>query len=259
MNILFIGDVVGAPGRKAIRDKLYGIIREFSLDIVIANGENSASGLGMTRQTADDMFDQGVDIITMGNHTWSKSDIFNFIDDDKRVIRPANVSTAWPGRGYTTISVKGVKIAVLNLIGRVGMQPSDCPFVAADKLLEDIKDHEAPDIVILDFHAEATSEKNALARYLDGRISLLVGTHTHIQTADECILPEGTGYITDVGMTGPSNSVIGMEIASSVRRFTNKLPVPYRVADGPYVFSALFASIDDTSGRTVKIERIREF
>ncbi len=259
MNILFIGDIVGAPGRTAVKKKLPGTVSKYSIDLVVANGENTSSGLGLIKQNAEELFDYGIDVITMGNHTWSKKEIFDFIDHEDRIIRPGNVSTNWPGRASTTFDVGGIKTSVINLIGRVGMQPADCPFEAADRMIDDLKAKSKPDIIILDFHAEATSEKSALAHFLDGRISFFAGTHTHVQTADECILPGGTGYITDAGMTGPYESVIGMDINTSVRRFTGKLPVPYRVADGPFVFSAVFAQIDERSGRTVRIERIREY
>ncbi len=258
MNILFIGDIVGAPGRKAVKEILPVISQRFSPDLVIANGENAAAGLGIIWKNAEELFDYGIDIITMGNHTWSKSEIYDFIDDEKRIIRPLNVSDRWPGQGVAVVSVNSIKVAVIDLIGRVSMIPSDCPFDAADGVLEELRSGDDPAVIVVDFHAEATSEKNALARYLDGRISLFAGTHTHVQTADECILPKGTGYITDVGMTGPTESVIGMEINSSIRRFTYKLPVPYRVADGPYIFSAVIASVDEKTGKTLRITRIRE-
>lgn len=257
MNVLFIGDVVGSPGRKVVQENIEKLRRKYDIDLAIANGENAAAGLGITSNTARDLFDYGVDIITMGNHTWSKREIFNFIDDEQRIVRPANVSDNWPGSGYAVVDVFDSKVIVINLLGRVGMHPANCPFDEGDKLVERLKEKYKTNIVIIDFHAEATSEKQAFGRYFDGRVSLVAGTHTHVQTADECILPKGTGYITDAGMTGPISSVIGMDIKSSVKRFTDKLPVPYRVADGPAVFSGLWATIDNDSGLTTHIERIR--
>ena len=257
MNILFIGDIVGAPGRKAVKKHLRPLVNDHMIDLVIANGENAAAGLGITENTARELFDYGVDIITMGNHTWSKSEIFDFIDDETRIIRPDNVSDNWPGKGYAVFKHNGVNVIIIDLMGRVGMGPANCPFDHADKMIKELKREYDTNCVIIDFHAEATSEKYALARYLDGRVSLICGTHTHVQTADECIFPQGTGFITDVGMTGPVNSVIGMDIKSSVRRFTSKLPVHYRVADGDSIFCAVIASIDSEKGISTSIERIR--
>lgn len=259
MNVLFIGDIVGSSGRSAIRNNLQRIKKENNVDLCIANAENSAAGLGITPIVARDLFEAGLDALTMGNHTWSKSDIFNFIDSEPRIARPANVSDQWPGKGYTVITKGEHKLIVINLLGRVGMTPANCPFDRADEMVPDLKQRHNTKMVIIDFHAEATSEKQAFARYFDGRVSLVIGTHTHVQTADECILERGTGFITDVGMTGPVNSVIGMEISSSIKRFVDKLPVPYRVAEGPSIFSAVVAQIDETTGRTLSIKRIREF
>jgi 2',3'-cyclic-nucleotide 2'-phosphodiesterase len=258
LNILFIGDIVGSSGRHAIRDRLPEIRKDYGVQLCIANAENSAAGLGLTPAVARDLFDAGIDALTMGNHTWSKSDIFHIIDQETRIARPANVSDRWPGRGFTVCTVGVHKIVIINLLGRVGMPPADCPFDCASKLIPDLKHRFATNMVIVDFHAEATSEKQAFARYFDGKVSLVLGTHTHVQTADECIFENGTGFITDVGMTGPINSVIGMEVSSSIRRFVDKLPVPYKVADGPSRFSAIVAEIEESSGRTIMIKRILE-
>ncbi|MHB8961772.1 MAG: TIGR00282 family metallophosphoesterase [Saccharofermentanales bacterium] len=258
MNILFIGDIVGSSGRSAIRNNIKRIRNENAIDLCIANAENSAAGLGITPTVARDLFDSGIDALTMGNHTWSKSDIFNFIDSETRIARPANVCENWPGKGYTVAQAGPHKAVIINLLGRVGMNPANCPFDKANEMIPDLKQRYNTKVVIIDFHAEATSEKQAFARHFDGRVSLVVGTHTHVQTADECILERGTGFITDVGMTGPVNSVIGMEISSSVRRFVDKLPVPYRVAEGPSIFSAVVAQIDESTGRATSIRRIRE-
>ena len=259
LNLLFIGDIVGSSGRNAIRDRLPEIRKTHGIQLCIANAENAAAGLGLTPAVARDLFDSGIDALTMGNHTWSKSELFTIIDDESRIARPANVSERWPGRGYTVCTVGRNKLVVMNLLGRVGMPPADCPFDCAATLVPELKQRYATNMLLIDFHAEATSEKQAFARYFDGKVSLVVGTHTHVQTADECIFANGTGFITDVGMTGPVQSVIGMEVSSSIKRFVDKLPVPYRVADGPSCFSAVVAQIDENSGRTTMIRRIREF
>ena len=256
LNIIFIGDVVGTPGKNAVRDNLPSLIKSMDVDLVLANGENAASGLGLNLSSAQDLLDYGVDLISLGNHTWSKSEIFKFIEEEKNIIRPANVSQSWPGHGFTSINTSKGKLSFINLIGRVGMPPANCPFERAIEILEKLDKLGDGHMIIVDFHAEATSEKIALARYLDGKVSLVCGTHTHVQTNDEKKLPKGTGYITDVGMTGPRDSVIGMEIKSSIRRFVDKLPQSYKIADGRPIFNAIFAKIDERSGRTLHIEKI---
>ncbi len=257
MKVLFIGDIVGSSGRKAVREVLPKIRKEYGIGLCAANAENAAAGLGLTPAVAHELFDAGLDVLTMGNHTWSKSEFIPFIESEPRIARPANGALGWPGKGYAAVTAGTGKAVLVNLLGRVGMAPSNCPFECAESLIPDLKRRFGTRILIVDFHAEATSEKQAFARYFDGRVSLVIGTHTHVQTADERIFEKGTGYITDVGMTGPVNSVIGMEINSSIRRFVEKLPVPYRVADGPAVFSAVVAEIDESTGRTLSLERIQ--
>lgn len=256
MNLLFIGDIVGSSGRNVIKDHLSRLRNEYCIDLCIANGENSAGGLGITGSIAKDLYTSGVDIITLGNHTWSKSEIFHYIDSDPNMVRPANGASTWPGRGYAVKNTPVGNVIVINLLGRVGMDPMNCPFEKADQMLDELKKKYQTRMTVIDFHAEATSEKIAFSRYLDGRASLVVGTHTHVQTADECIWERGTGYITDIGMTGPYDSVIGMEIENSVKRFVEKIPVPYQVAKGPSMLSCLFAKIDEKTGQTKEIQRM---
>lgn len=256
MNVLFIGDIVGSSGRLIIKEKLGLLKLKYEIDICIANAENSAAGLGITGSIAKELYSYGIDIITLGNHTWSKSEIFNYIDSDDRMVRPANGAPSWPGKGYCVKSTPYGNVVIINLLGRVGMDPANCPFERADLMLSDLKSKYKTRMTIIDFHAEATSEKHAFARYLDGQVSLIVGTHTHVQTADESIFERGTGFITDVGMTGPIESVIGMDMNNSIKRFVEKIPVPYMVAKGPSMLSFIVAKIDEKTGRTIEISRM---
>lgn len=256
LNILFIGDIVGSSGRLVIKDNLSRIRSEYNIDVCIANGENSAAGLGINGAIAKELYSYGVDLITLGNHTWSKSEIMNHIDSDDKMARPANGPLTWPGKGFCVKATPFGNVVVINLLGRVGMEPANCPFECATKLLGELKSKYNTKISVIDIHAEATSEKQAFARYFDGQVSLVVGTHTHVQTADETIFERGTGYITDVGMTGPFDSVIGMDANSSIKRFVEKLPVPYSVAKGPSMLSFIVASIDEKTGQTKKIQRM---
>ena len=254
MNILAIGDLVGNAGIQELKKRLYNIKKEEKIDFVIVNGENSAEGMGITKKNFEDILSLNVDVITMGNHTWGKKDIFKFIDHPK-LIRPANYPEGVVGKGYSIYECKNKKIAVINLIGRVSLTIlSENPFLKADEILEEIKDK--ADIIIIDFHAEATAEKIAMANYLDGKITALFGTHTHVQTADETILPQGTGYITDIGMTGPKNSVIGMEINASIKRFVTTLPEKYRIAEGECILNGILLKINDETNKVEKIKRI---
>ena len=254
MNILAIGDLVGNAGIQELKKRLYNIKKEEKIDFVIVNGENSAEGMGITKKNFEDILSLNVDVITMGNHTWGKKDIFKFIDHPK-LIRPANYPEGVVGKGYSIYECKNKKIAVINLIGRVSLTIlSENPFLKADEILEEIKDK--ADIIIIDFHAEATAEKIAMANYLDGKITALFGTHTHVQTADETILPQGTGYITDIGMTGPKNSVIGMEINASIKRFVTTLPEKYRIAEGECILNGIVLKINDETNKVEKIKRI---
>ncbi|HQE67654.1 MAG TPA: TIGR00282 family metallophosphoesterase, partial [Bacillota bacterium] len=217
MNILFIGDVVGRPGRNYLCTNLKRLVEENNIDFVIINGENSAGGVGITRSTYDELLGMGADIITLGNHSWAKKEVLEFIEDAERLIRPANYPEGTPGKGFRIAEKAGKRIAVINLSGRVFMDCIDCPFKAADKILNELKNE--ADVIIVDFHAEATSEKLAMGWYLDGRVHAVLGTHTHVQTSDERILPGGTAYITDVGMTGPIDSILGVEKETVIRKF----------------------------------------
>ncbi|MCR4963563.1 MAG: TIGR00282 family metallophosphoesterase [Firmicutes bacterium] len=242
MNILFIGDIVGAPGRRMVSNQLPRLIDEYRADLIIANGENCAGGFGITRKAFQELHACGVDVFTMGNHTWDNRDIFNFIQDEKRLLRPANLPPGLPGRGMGLYRAGDVSVAVINLLGRVYMAGVDCPFRTVDKLLEQAR-AETP-YVFVDFHAEATSEKIAMGWYVDGRASVCVGTHTHVQTADARILPKGTGFITDVGMTGPRDSVLGVDKDIIVKRFLDGLPAKFATARGDLQFNGIVAEID---------------
>ncbi len=257
MNLLFIGDIVGSSGRKLVKEKLEEIKVNYSVDFTIANAENVAGGLGITSSLASYLFNCGIDVLTLGNHSWSKSEMLKSIDYEDYVIRPANVSLNWPGRGFCIKKTEKGNVLVINLLGRVGMGIySNCPFERADEMLTDIKNRFDINVTVIDVHAEATAEKQALARYLDGRVSLVAGTHTHVQTADEIIFERGTAYITDVGMTGPLDSIIGMNTESSIKRFVDKIPVHYLVADGLSKLSAIVTEIDENTGKAISIKRI---
>ena len=254
MKVLFIGDIVGNPGRKIAKDMISSLKKEMSIDFCIANCENAAGGSGITYVVAQELYKSGVDAITMGNHTWSKKEILNFIDSDPKIVRPANYPKELPGNGSTVVKGEKSSIGVLNLMGRVYMDSIDCPFKAADKEVDYLKSFVK--VVIVDMHAEATSEKCALAWYLDGRVSCVLGTHTHVQTADERILPFGTGYITDVGMTGPYEGIIGVEKEAVINKFVTHMPTKFEVAKGKVQFNAVILEIDEKNGKTLKIERI---
>ncbi len=243
MNILCIGDIVGRPGRDYLKRNLASIKKEYNIDFVIANGENSAGGVGITKSTYEDLISMGIDAITLGNHTWAKREVIEFINTADRLIRPANYPSNNPGKGYIILGAENKKIAVINLCGRVFMDAIECPFSTMDTVLEEIQGK--ADIVIVDFHAEATSEKQAMGWYLDGKVTTVFGTHTHIQTSDERILPDGTGYITDVGMTGPRNSILGVEKDIIINKFLTMMPARFEIASGEVIFGALVLNIDD--------------
>ncbi len=251
MRILMIGDVIGKPGRQAVRHLVPDLRREHQIDLVIANGENTAGGFGITVETANELLESGVDILTSGNHIWDQKEVIPHLGEGLPLIRPANYPDA-PGRGCL---VQG-GVMVVNLMGRVFMQPLDCPFRTADRLLKQAKADGAPRIIIVDFHAEATSEKQALGWYLDGRVSAVFGTHTHVGTVDTRILPKGTAYVTDVGMTGPVNSVIGSETGAVLDRFLTSMPNRLTVATGPVVMNAVLVEIDQETGKAVSIQRL---
>lgn len=257
MRCLLIGDISGRPGRKAVKASVLGIKQELNIDFVIANGENSAGGNGITREIANELFTAGIDVLTMGNHVWDKKEIFEFIDQEKRIVRPANYPPGCPGRGSFIYEFGNTKIGVINLSGRVFMTALDCPFRKADELIKEIK--KETNIIIIDFHAEATSEKIALGYYLDGQVSAICGTHTHVQTADEMILPNGTAYITDLGMTGPKDSVLGVDRDLVIHKFLTALPTRFEIANTGYQFNGAVIEIDDETGLAVSIERLQEY
>jgi metallophosphoesterase (TIGR00282 family) len=243
VNILFIGDIYGRTGRNLLKDNLIKIIDEYKIDFTIANGENSAGGVGITKEIYEDLTSYGIDVVTLGNHAWAQKKIFDFIDYADRLVRPANYPTGTPGKPYVIVEVKGRKIAVINMCGRVFMECLECPFRKIDSILKEIEGK--ADIKIMDFHAEATSEKIAMGWYLDGRITAVLGTHTHVQTADERILPKGTGYITDVGMTGPINSVLGVKTDIIIKKFLTSLPGRFEAAEDSGQINGVILEINE--------------
>jgi metallophosphoesterase (TIGR00282 family) len=263
VRILFIGDIVGSPGRQIVSDRLADIVSQRQIDLVIANGENAASGFGITPRLADELLGMGIDVLTGGNHSWDRKEIHEYMPHQPRLLRPGNFPEGAPGSGTFTGSAKnGVKYAVLNLQGRVFLAPIDDPFRKADaelaKLPADV------DIILVDLHAETTSEKIAMGWYLDGRVTAVVGTHTHVTTADERVLPQGTAYITDVGMTGPHGGVIGMDREAIIKRFLDGLPARFEVASGDVQMNCVLIETDDTGERNTAgrlraraIERLR--
>ena len=254
MKVLAIGDLIGSAGIKKLKKELSKIIELKNIDFVIVNGENSAEGMGITEKNFKDIIEEKVNVITMGNHTWGKRDIFKFIDNPK-IIRPANYPKGVPGKGYNIYECKGKKIAVINLIGRVTMNVlSENPFIIAEEIVDKIKD--SVDMIFIDFHAEATAEKLALGYLLDGKVTAVFGTHTHVQTADERIMKNGTAYITDLGMTGPKESVIGMSVEVSKKRFLTSLPERYKIADGEAKLNGCIFEINDETCRPINVKRI---
>jgi 2',3'-cyclic-nucleotide 2'-phosphodiesterase len=255
MKILFIGDVFGSPGREMVQTYLPKLKEKYRPNAVIINGENAASGKGITEKIYKQFMEWGAQAITMGNHSWDKKDIFEFIDDAKNLVRPANYPEGTPGKGLTFININGTEIAIMNLQGRTFLPAIDDPFRKADQLIEQAQ--KRTNIIFLDFHAEATSEKQAMGWYVDGRVSAVVGTHTHTQTADNRILPKGTAYITDVGMTGPYDGILGVEREAVLKKFLTSLPVRFEPdKNGRNQLNGIIVTIDDTSGKASKIERI---
>jgi metallophosphoesterase (TIGR00282 family) len=255
MNILFIGDIVGAPGRRALAELLPRAVDHYLIDLVVANGENASGGIGITPQVADDLLSQGVDVLTSGNHIWKHKEILSYLDGTDRLLRPVNYPPETPGRGFTTVeTAAGEPVAIINLEGRVFMSAIECPFRAMDQFLETLPPQVK--VILVDMHAEATSEKQAMGWYLDGRVSAVVGTHTHVQTADERILPAGTGYITDTGMTGPMDSVIGMRREIILARFLTQRPQPFKVATQNPQLQGVVLQID-AQGRCREVIRVR--
>ncbi len=254
LKILAIGDIVGENGVKKLKETLPKIMKDEKINFCIVNGENAAGGMGITTKIFNDMISLNIDSITMGNHTWGKKDIFTFIDNPK-LLRPANYSKGVVGKGYGIYECKGKKIAVINLIGRTDMNVlSENPFLVVDDIINKIKG--SVDIIIVDFHAEATAEKIAMGYFLDGKVTAMYGTHTHVQTADEKILNKGTAYITDIGMTGPKTSVIGMDVNASIKRFVTSLPERYKLAEGECMLNGCIFEINDETCKAEKIVRI---
>jgi 2',3'-cyclic-nucleotide 2'-phosphodiesterase len=263
MRILFIGDIVGSPGRQIVGDRLADVVSQRQIDLVIANGENAASGFGITPRLADELLGMGIDVLTGGNHSWDRKEIFDYMPHQPRLLRPGNFPEGTPGSGSFIGAAKNdVKYAVLNLQGRVFLAPIDDPFRKADaelaKLPADV------DVILVDLHAETTSEKIAMGWYLDGRVTAVVGTHTHVTTADEHVLPQGTAYITDVGMTGPHGGVIGMDREAIIKRFLDGLPARFEVASGDVQMNCALIETDDGGQRNAagrlrarSIERLR--
>jgi len=256
MKVLFIGDIVGNTGRSALKQVLPALRDKYSPHIVIVNGENAAHGRGITAQIARDFFEWGVHGVTLGNHAWDNKDIFEWIDEEPRVVRPANYPPGTPGSGSAVIKANGKRLGIVNLQGRTFLPPIDCPFRKADELLEELK-RDGTACVLVDFHAEATSEKIAMGWYLDGRASMVVGTHTHVQTNDDRILPNGTAYLTDVGMVGSREGVLGMERSAVEYRFLTQLPARFTVDEGKWQFHAVLADLDDGSGTARAMTKIR--
>ena len=253
MNILFIGDIIGKLGRQLTRQLLPELKKKYSPDLIIANGENSAHGYGITEKVYKELIEMGIEVITMGNHVWDKKELVKIIDKLPEVVRPANYPPQVPGKDHLVLNVKGTKVGVLNLVGRVFMQAMDCPFQAAEKLVPTLKTN----VVIVDMHAEATSEKCAMGWFLDGKVSAVLGTHTHVMTADERILPQGTAFISDIGMVGAHNSIIGMNKEPILKRFTTQMPEKFEPTEkGPGLFNAVFLKVDAVSGKAKEIKRI---
>ncbi len=256
MKILFIGDIVGKSGRQAVKALLPNLVSRYKIDAVAANGENVAAGFGITESTATELFSFGIDIITTGNHVWDKKEALPYLAKEHRILRPLNYPPGVPGAGSIVFSPrKKPPVAFLNVSGRVFMNTLDCPFRTTTALLETIR--ESTKIIVIDFHAEATSEKIAFGYYMDGQVSAVIGTHTHVQTADEKILPGGTAYITDVGMTGPSSGVIGIEKNEIIERFLTHMPRRFDVAEGKSILSAVIIEVDEDNGKSTGIQRVQ--
>lgn len=256
MKILFIGDIVGQPGRRALKEGLSKIAEKLKLDFVIANAENAAGGFGITREIGEEILSMGVDVLTSGNHIWDKKEAVTYISKESRLLRPANYPDGVPGHGSIVMkTANAVSVAVLNISGRVFMNQMDCPFQIAKREIAALKAE--TNIIIVDFHAEATSEKAAFGRYFDGKVTAIIGTHTHVQTADEMIMPHGTAFITDAGMTGPTDSIIGIKKEQIIGKFLTQIPVRFETAKGPSILSAVVVDIDPKTGFALKIQRLQ--
>ena len=255
MRILAIGDIVGNAATDFVSSKLWGLRRELGVDFVVANGENACDIKGIRREQAQMLLDGGVDVITTGNHAWGQRDIYSFLDDDSRIIRPANFPGRAPGNGYTVVEANGYRLLCKNAQGTALMDSLDSPFEAVDKILD--RESGRYDFSILDFHAEATSEKIAMGYYLDGRVNIVFGTHTHVQTADGKVLPKGTGYITDIGMTGPEDGILGAAAGPVIEKFLTRMPTRFSVAQGEVHLWGTVFELDTKSGRVTSVEGIR--
>jgi metallophosphoesterase (TIGR00282 family) len=258
MRLLFLGDVVGRPGRRALAATLPGLRRDREIDFVIANGENASNGKGINPRAAEELRDAGVDVLTSGNHIWQSRDIVPYLQENQRLLRPLNYAPDVPGVGWTVRAAKrsGVPVAVINLIGRTFMPPASCPFLAVEELLPAVR-RETP-VIFVDMHGEATSEKVCMGWFLDGKVSAVVGSHTHVQTADETVLPAGTAYLTDGGMCGPEQSVLGIRVDQVLYRFRSQMPVRFDVAAGPVLIQGALIDVDEATGRARSIARVRE-
>lgn len=256
MRLLFIGDIIGRPGRKAVFNLLEKITRDYEIEFIIANGENAAGGMGITPAIASEILSKGVDVLTSGNHIWAKKEIIPFLNEEERILRPANYPGQVPGRGVGIYRSKnGEKIAVINLEGRVFMKHLDCPFRVGQREAEVLS--RETNIIVVDFHAEATSEKTAMGWFLNGKVSAVLGTHTHVQTCDEKILNAGTAYITDVGMTGPLDSVIGIRTQIAIERLLTQIPWKFDVATDDIELQGVIVDIDSMTGRSIDIKRLK--
>ncbi|MEK6618250.1 MAG: TIGR00282 family metallophosphoesterase [Nitrospirota bacterium] len=256
MKVLYIGDIMGEPGRRAIARTLHKVVAQHAVDLVIGNGENVAGGFGITPELAHELYEMGLAVITTGNHAWDKKEIIEFIRHEPRLLRPANYPDGVPGRGSIVVETPGgERLGVLQVMGRVYMPTLDCPFQVARREVARLKTETRA--IIVDMHAEATSEKMAMGHFLDGEVAAVVGTHTHVQTADEQILPKGTAYITDIGMTGPIYSVIGIKKELAIEKFLTGMPRRFEVASGPAVLSAVLVELDGAVGKAISIQRFR--
>jgi len=257
MKILFLGDIFGKPGRICVSKEIVNLVSKHEVDIVVANGENAAGGIGINPNIASTLLNLGIDVLTSGNHIYKKKEIYDYINNEPRLLKPANFPPKTPGNGFYFVSnrkTRGKKIAVTNICGRVFVENLDCPFRTIDEILDIL--HRETNIIIVDFHAEVTSEKMAMGWYLDGRVSAVVGTHTHVQTADERILPEGTAYISDVGMVGPRDSVIGVKKELVIERFIKMMPQKFTVASDDNWINGVLIGIDDDTGLALSIKRL---
>ncbi|MBI5741006.1 MAG: TIGR00282 family metallophosphoesterase [Nitrospirae bacterium] len=256
MKILFIGDIVGSPGRRAVKEGLPDLVNKLKIDFVVANGENAAGGFGITESISEELFALGINVLTSGNHIRDKKEAVTYIEKENRLLRPANYPPGVPGSGSIVLNTPaGDRIAVLNLSGRVYMSPMDCPFQTAQREVAALRKQAA--VIIIDFHAEATSEKAAIGWMLDGEVSAVIGTHTHVQTADERILPKGTAFISDVGMTGPVDSIIGVKKEQIIQKFLNQIPTRFETAKGETVLSCVVLEVNPKTGGATSIQRIQ--